>query len=160
MIAYNQLPDNARVWIYQSNRAFSDAQTKVIERKIVDFIQEWRSHGAAVRAWGGIKYNRFIILIVDESYEVPSGCSIDSSVALIKQIGTKMNVNMFDRLDFAYKTADNKVLSAGRDDFADLYANNQINDQTIVFNNLVTTKKDLENKWEIALADSWHINMI
>jgi len=50
---------------------------------------------------------------VDEDQEAPSGCSIDSSVAIIKDIEQKMKVNMFDRLNFAYKIDTNTVKSAG-----------------------------------------------
>lgn len=160
MVDYNQLPDNSRVWVYQSNKAFSDEQTSALRQKLHVFINQWQSHGKPVRAWGDIKYNRFVVLVVDESYEAPSGCSIDSSVAIIKDIEAEMDVDMFNRMNFAYKTDANTVLSADRDDFSSLYTNNSINDGTTVFNNLVATKADLENKWEVKLADSWHANMV
>ncbi len=100
-----------------------------------------------------------MVLVVDESYEAPSGCSIDSSVALIKQLEETYQVDFFDRMNFAYKK-DNAVLSANRTDFANLYQNGTINNQTIVFNNLVNTKEDLEEKWEVRLGDSWHARMV
>lgn len=160
MFDYNQLPASSRVWIYQSNQAFSEGQTQEIQQNLEQFVAQWQSHGAPVKAWAGIRYNRFVIFVVDEDHEAPSGCSIDSSVAIIKEIEQKMNVNMFDRLNFAYKTDANTVESADREDFAALYNANKINDTTTVFNNLVTTKADLESKWEISLGTSWHANMV
>jgi hypothetical protein len=160
MFDYNQLPTTSRVWVYQSNQAFSDAQTQEIQQNLKQFVTQWQSHGAPVKAWAGIRYNRFVIFVVDEDHEAPSGCSIDSSVAIIKEIEQKMAVNMFDRLNFAYKTDANRVESADREDFADLYNANKINDTTTVFNNLVNTKADLESKWEIPLGNSWHANMV
>lgn len=160
MITYDELPANARVWIYQSNQAFTEEQTTAIRQKLQQFIDQWQSHGAPVKGWAGIKYNRFIIIIADENHEAPSGCSIDSSVAVVKEIEAEMSVDMFDRLNFAYKTAPNTVLSANRGNFANLYASKTINDNTIVFNNLVATKADLETKWEVPLVNSWHINMV
>lgn len=160
MVDYQELPTTSRVWIYQSNRAFSDAQTQEIEKKLHQFVAQWQSHGATVKAWAGIRYNRFVIFVVDETHEAPSGCSIDSSVAIIKEIEQAMEVNMFDRLNFAYKVDDSTVESADREDFSVLYQSNKINDSTIVFNNLVTTKADLESKWEVALGTSWHANMV
>lgn len=159
MIDYNALPPDSRVWIYQSNRAFSPTENDEIQDQVRQFIQQWQSHGKAVKAWGTLQYNRFIIFIVDESYEPPSGCSIDSSVALIKQLEQTYQVDFFDRMNFAYKK-DHAVLAANRSDFAQLYQNGSINDQTIVFNNLVNTKKDLEDNWEIALGTSWHARMV
>jgi hypothetical protein len=160
MVDYNQLPANARVWVYQSNQAFSDAQTQEIQQNLEQFVAQWQSHGAPVKAWSGIRYNRFVIFVVDEDHEAPSGCSIDSSVAVIKGIEQKMEVNMFDRLNFAYKVDDNIVNSADREDFANLYSSSKIDDNTTVFNNLVNTKADLESKWEIPLGTSWHANMV
>lgn len=160
MIDYNLLPNNSRVWVYQSNQTFTDEQTATLNQKIENFIQGWQSHSHPLHAWGGVKYNRFIILVVDESFEAPSGCSIDSSVAMIKNIEQEFGVNLFDRLNFAYKTNKNEVLSADKEDFAALYANGDIDNNTTVFNNLVQTKADLESKWEIPLGDSWHRNMV
>ena len=160
MIDYNQLPSDSRVWIYQSNKAFTDLQTEKIQQKLEAFIKQWQSHNTPLKAWAGIKYNRFIQIIVDKSHEAPSGCSIDSSVALIKDIEKQMQVDMFDRLNFTYKSDSDSVLSASRPEFSKLYASGAINDNTTVFNNLVSSKAELETKWEIALSDSWHSRMV
>ncbi|MDC0230589.1 hypothetical protein OAK19_01355 [Aureispira] len=160
MIDYNQLPSDSRVWIYQSNKAFTDLQTEKIQQKLETFIKQWQSHDTPLKAWAGIKYNRFIQIIVDKSHEAPSGCSIDSSVTLIKSIEEEMQVDMFDRLNFTYKSDTDSVLSASRPEFSKLYASGAINDNTTVFNNLVSSKAELELKWEIALSDSWHSRMV
>lgn len=160
MVSYAQLPDQSRVWIYQSNQAFSEEQTQMIRQKLQNFVAQWQSHGAPVQGWADVKYNRFVVLAVDERYESPSGCSIDSSVSVIKEIEAATGVDMFDRLNFAYKTDTQTVQSADRDAFSELYTSKAINDTTIVFNNLVTTKIDLENKWEVPLGKSWHANMV
>lgn len=160
MVDYNQLPASSRVWVYQSNKAFSDEQTQSIQHNLERFVAQWQSHGASVKAWAGVRYNRFVIFVVDEAHEAPSGCSIDSSVAIIKDIEQQMKVDMFDRLNFAYKTSDRLVASADREDFSQLYHSSKINDTTIVFNNLVNNKADLDTKWEVSLGDSWHANMV
>ena len=159
MIDYNQLPDDARVWVYQSNKTFSKAEAMAIKQIITDFVNQWQSHGKQVRAWGELKYNRFVILAADEKHEAPSGCSIDSSVAMIKEIEQNTGADMFNRMHFSYKKGED-VLSADRLDFANLYQQGEINDQTIVFDNLIKTKADLDTKWEVALADSWHARMV
>ena len=160
MLNFNQLPDNARVWVYQSNRAFSDVQVKIIEQQLSDFCAQWLSHNKQLKAVAEVRYKRFIILTVDEGYEAPSGCSIDSSVALIKKIEAEMQVDMFDRMNFAWKNKEGKVLSAPRNEFSELYANGEIGDDTLVFNNLVNTKTDLINNWEVVLSSSWHARMV
>ena len=160
MINFNQLPEDARVWVYQCDMAFSEEQVKNIEQQLNDFSTQWLSHNKQLKASAEVRYNRFIILTVDEGYETPSGCSIDSSVALIKKIEAEMKVDMFNRMNFAWKNKEGKVLSAPRNEFSALYAKGEIGDDTIVFNNLVNTKTDLINKWEVALSTSWHARMV
>jgi hypothetical protein len=160
MINFEQLPDSSRVWIYQSNRAFTSEESNTIQNALNHFVKEWRSHGKEVVANGTLRYNRFVIFTVDESYEAPSGCSIDSSVAFIKELEQQYKVDMFDRFNFAYKSDDTTVESADRITFAELYAEQKINATTTVFNNLVNTKADLQDNWETTIEASWHKNMV
>lgn len=160
MVTFKQLPSTSRVWVYQSNRAFTSAESSTIQNALNHFIKEWRSHGKEVLANGTLRYNRFVVFTVDEAYEAPSGCSIDSSVAFIKELEQQYKVDMFDRFNFAYKSTDDTVESADRDTFSQLYAEKKITDTTVVFNNLVNTKADLQEKWETTIEASWHKNMI
>ncbi len=159
MYTFEQLPDTARVWIYQSNRNFSEAESADIRQKIQQFLAQWQSHGKTLKAAGDLYYNRFVVLIADEGYEAPSGCSIDSSVALIKDIEQNYQVDMFDRMHFTYIDGE-KVAGADRLTFAQLYKEGIINGDTTVFNNLVATKAEFNSKWKIKLSESWHARMV
>src|SRR5688572_25761964 len=88
---------SSRVWIYQSSRLFSLSQAFELEDAINAFCDEWRSHGADVKAYGNLFFGQFIILMADENQSMVSGCSTDSSVRFIKQLGEKYNVDFFDR---------------------------------------------------------------
>ncbi len=160
MVPYQDMPPNARVWIYQSNRLLTTAEGMQAHQALRQFVEQWQSHGKPVRAWAEVLHQLFLVLVVDEDYEAPSGCSIDSSVASIHGLGQALGVDWFDRMVFAYQTADQQVHTAPREQFAALYADGTINDETTVFNNLVQTKQDLETAWRIPLAESWHANMV
>ncbi len=97
--------------------------------------------------------------MVDESQAGASGCSIDKSVYFIKEIENVLQINLFDRLTFAYKDG-NEIKTAQRDDFARLFNEGKINYETMVFNNLVKTKKDFDETWLIPLRASWHKRMV
>ncbi len=43
--AYNNLPNNSRVWIYQSDREFSQNEVDFITEKAIEFINNWTRHG-------------------------------------------------------------------------------------------------------------------
>ena len=82
-------------------------------------------------------------------------CSIDSSVREIKKIEQTYGVDLFNRFNMAYKI-DNEVHVASKEDFETLVTIKQITADTIVFNNLVETLKDYQEKWEVKIANSWH----
>jgi len=154
-VPYNTLPDNARVWIYQSNRKFTTVEQELIGYKSRDFIEQWTRHGENVKGSFTILHDQFLIIAVDQDFVEVSGCSIDASVKLVQQLQLDLQVDMLNKLAIAYKeNSDIKILKMA--DFASLAKENKINSNTIVFNNMVNTKKGVENTWEIAAKDSWH----
>jgi len=150
----NQLSDSSKVWVYQSNRPFSESEMPVLRDKIKGFVTQWTAHKEEVSGAGDILYDRFVVLMADESQVGVSGCSIDSSVNFMRALGSEFNVNFFDRWCIAYKQGE-EVKACSRSEFEKLVENNLVNDETIVFNNLVQTKKEFERNWEIAFKNSW-----
>jgi len=108
-----------------------------------------------LKARAEVRYNRFLILIVDEGQAGASGCSIDKSVHFMQHLEQEFNINLFDRFNLAYREGDS-ILSAPRHEFEELIKQRGINQQTIVFNNLVQNLAELESKWEVPFKDSWH----
>lgn len=147
--------ENSRVWVYQSDRKLSEQETHEIEAKLKAFVQEWTAHTIQLVAGAEVRYNRFLILIVDESKTGASGCSIDSSVRFIKGLEQEYNINLFDRFNLAYKEGA-EVLSAPRSVFEQLVKDGKITADTIVFNNVVQTVAELNTKWEVPFKESWH----
>src|SRR5690606_33711389 len=94
--------DEARVWIYQSNRPFNKKEEREIEEQLLHFYSQWLSHGDPVKGWGGLFFNQFIILIADEQDIKVSGCSTDSSVRVIKSLERQYNVQLFDRMTITF----------------------------------------------------------
>lgn len=159
MTDYAQMPDSARVWVYQAKKPFEPSSIASIKQQIQEFVTIWTSHNQALRAWGDLLHEQFVVFMVDEAQAGASGCSIDKSVAFIKDLEQATSNDLFDRWTFTYLQED-EVKAAVRDQFEQLYQKGEINDQTIVFNNLVKTKAELECNWKITLADSWHKNFV
>lgn len=153
-----ELSKNSKVWIYQSNRRFTADEELFIFNWVESFTSQWEAHGRKLNAYSEIRYNRFIILVVDEGQAEASGCSIDKSVSLMKQIEQEFNITLFDRFNIAWKD-EKGIHSCGRDEFEQLIIAGQITENTIVFNNLVQTLGDLESNWEIPFKNSWHANI-
>lgn len=155
----NNMDHNSRVWVYQSSRQFLDKEVEQIKEKINAFTKEWSSHNQALEAHGDILLNRFIILMVDQNHAGASGCSIDKSVYFIQSLEKEYGVDFFDRMNIAYEK-DGQIQTTRKEQFAELYSMGLINDDTIVFNNLVENKSEFDTRWKIRLADSWHKHMI
>ncbi|HWD88558.1 MAG TPA: hypothetical protein VG367_10560 [Mucilaginibacter sp.] len=153
-----QFSEQSRVWIYQSDKELTDEQAAGLLILLNKFAAEWTAHNHQLEAKAEIRYNRFIVLIVDESQAGASGCSIDKSVNFLKRIEQEFGIHLFDRFNFAYREGE-KVLSAPRHQFEELLREGKVNNNTIVFNNLVPTLADLETKWEVPFKDSWHLQL-
>ena len=152
---YNKLPDNSRVWIYQSNREFTHKEIDFISTRAEMFINTWTRHGDNLKGSFTIKYNQFLVLAVDESFNNVSGCSIDSSVRFVQEIEKELGIDLMNKMNITFKDNEhiNLVTLA---DFQKFAKEQKITSETIVFNNLVTTKKDFEHNWEVPAEQSWH----
>ena len=161
METYREMPPEAKVWIYQSNRPFTDEELKELEPQIQTFADEWVSHNVKLKAFGAVYLNRFIVLMVDESQAGASGCSIDRSVYFLKLVERNFGVELFDRQTFAYRNGEGEaVCTVSSQEFAQLYQSGKITDETLVFDNLVNTKEAFDKAWIKPLGESWHKRLV
>jgi len=164
MINFKDMPLRSRVWIYQSIREFSKNEITQLKTKAERFISEWTSHGKTMSACIEIFHNRFIIICVDEKTTSASGCGIDKSVKFIKQLESDLggNTSLLDRMNVAYrqaslndKSGEGEIISCHISELKNLLAFPERQIGITVFNNLVNTKKELEQNWEVPLEKSW-----
>lgn len=153
---FPNFPNNSRVWIYQSNRAFTENEAIILQKELNEFASEWTSHSKKVTANGLVLYNHFIVIIANENQVGVSGCSIDNSVKFIQKIESKYQLNFFDRFYICF--LNEKLLNgASKNDFINLYNSSSINNHTLVFNNTVNNLYGLKNDWLLPLEKSWHL---
>ena len=155
LVNFESLSATSRIWIYQSNRGFSDNEVVEISTKIESFIANWKRHGDDLKASYQLKYNQFIIVAVDEDYKEVSGCSIDSSVNLIKQLESEFDLDLTNRLNVSFKD-NNNINIVSLAEFQNYVKQHKITSNTVVFNNMISTKADLIENWEVAVDKSWH----
>ncbi len=154
-IPFDSIPEESRIWIYQSNRKFSDDEIIEIEKDLLSFIDEWVSHGTPLEASFITKYNRFLILTVNQEVQQATGCSIDKSVEFIQKLEQKYKVDLLDKMNVTYKQGEfltHKSLL----DFKRMAKEKAVSENTIVFNNLVNTIEEWKENWEVPASDSWH----
>lgn len=154
-IPFENLPEESRIWIYQSSRKFSEDEIADIEKDLIEFINNWNAHGTSLEASFQIKYNRFIILAINQEVQQATGCSIDSSVGFIQKLEQKYNVDLLDKMNVAFKQGE-FVTYKTLLEFKKLAKDKSVSENTIVFNNLVNTIEEFNDGWEIPAAESWH----
>ena len=144
---FPQLPDTSRVWLYVSDRPFDATESNYIQDALSDFTQnKWATHGTKLMASGSVLMNQLVVLAVDEEVMNASGCSIDSSVRLMKQIGTELKVDFFNRL-FVLISKESEIK---RVHFQDL---NQYADWKLL-NPMVSSLEEVRNRFLIDVKES------
>jgi len=155
LVEFNVLPESSRVWIYQASRSFTKEELKELGQELDAFIEDWTAHGSDLQAGYEIRYNRFIVLALDQSLTAASGCSIDASVHFILQLEKKYNVELLDKMNVSYKQGEFVAYKA-LNDFKKMAKQKAVSMNTIVFNNLVTNKGEYLEHWEVPASESWH----
>ena len=153
-VSFSELPENSKIWIYTSNRELSDDEVNRIEGFSNEFLNNWTSHGVKVEASVLIPYNHFIIICANQENQNLSGCSIDDSIRFIKTIEEDLDISLLNREIVTFKAGEN-IKKINLKNLKSEVADGNIGPDTIVFNNLIDTKKDYINDWETNVSNSW-----
>ena len=97
-VEYQKLPNHSRVWVYQSEREFTQEEIDFISKNAIQFIENWTKHGSDLQGSFTIKYNQFLVLAVDEGFNNVSGCSIDASVHFVQELEKALKVDMMNKI--------------------------------------------------------------
>ena len=154
-VPFENLPDESKIWIYQSNRKFSDEEFAAIENDLKAFIEGWAAHGTSLEASYQLKYNRFIILTVNQEKQAATGCSIDASVQFIQDLEKKYEIDLLDKMNVTFRLGD-FIAHKPLIEFKKMAKEKAVSGNTIVFNNLVNTLGEWQEFWEVPASESWH----
>jgi hypothetical protein len=154
--ASSDFADNSKIWVYFSNRAFSDSEFQEIQKQFDDFSSQWKSHGAAMKNAMMLIDNQIAVISVDESLHAVSGCGIDASVKVIKEIETKYDVSFFERNWVFYK--ENKNLKKMQLSEFKIFCKSNTNIQVVnpYFNNL----NEIRTHFYMKIEDSLYKNFL
>ncbi len=154
-VPFENLPEESKIWIYQSNRKFTDEEFAAIKSDLKLFIESWEAHGNNLESSFELKYNRFIILAVNQEVQMATGCAIDRSVAFIQDLEKKYNVDLLDKMNVTFKLGEH-VAHKTLIDFKKMAKDKAVTENTIVFNNLINNIAEYNESWEVPAMDSWH----
>ena len=139
-----------RIWIYQANRQLSEQESIHLLEKMDHFTMQWTAHGKQLVAQALLRYNQFLVIRVNEGLVKATGCSIDKSTEMLKQVQQELGLDFFDRMQIAYRDQDD-IKTVSRAGFEKLIEEGKVTENTIVFNNMVSTGEELAKHWEIPI---------
>jgi len=152
-MAFENLPDHSRLWIYGFEQQLSDEQYALVKARLERFKDEWMYHGSAVTGDYDIVENRFVIVATDEAI---SGCSIDSSVAVFKELKQNQGLDALNQDLIFYRDKEN-IIAKDRTEFQELVNSGRINENTRVFNLMINQLVSIKNGlFETEFKNSWH----
>ena len=148
------MPDSARLWVYQANRRLTAQEQEIIRQSTQQFINQWAAHGNGLTASYLLEDAHFLIIMVDERSAEASGCSIDSSVGLIRNLEQELNVSFLDRSIIAIKNR-SEIELLPLSSVKSSIAEGKITDDTEVYNNSVASYGEWKSSWKQKAPDSW-----
>ena len=154
-IDFSNLPPHSRIWIYQSNRKFSPEEEASIEKQTEEFLQQWTAHGQNLEAGFEIKHHRFIVIGLNQENASASGCSIDASVHFIQSLEKAYGLDLMDKMNVTFYNGPH-IAHKSLADFKAMAKARSVSPNTVVFNNLVNTKAEYLDHWEVPAKESWH----
>jgi hypothetical protein len=81
--------------------------------------------------------------------------TIDASVQFILQLQEEYDIALLDKMNVCFKQGE-YVQYKELKDFKKLLKNKAVTGKTIVFDNLIQTKEEFENYWEVPITESWY----
>ncbi|WP_276368061.1 hypothetical protein [Chryseolinea sp. H1M3-3] len=153
-VPFEKINEHARIWVYQANRKFNSDESNIISQTLLAFTENWLVHGQPMHASFDLKFNQFIILAADDQVSAPSGCSIDDSVRTVKKLGAELGIDFFDRTLIAFRSNED-IFTISSSDLKAKLKEEMWNRDTLVFNNLVGTKRELVQSWMVPAGTTW-----
>ena len=148
------MPDTARLWVYQSDRRLTEKEQVLIGERTQQFIDQVAAQGSGLTATYVLEGAHFLVIMVDERFAEASGCSIDASVGLVRDLEKVLQLSFLDRSKVAVKI-DDEITLLPLNSIKKSIAEGLIDQHTVVFNNAVSNYADWKNNWRQKASDSW-----
>jgi len=157
LIEYTAIPEDSKVWIYPSSRKFYPNEIDLIKKQLIAFLENWKQNDQKIETGYVLKYNRFLVIFTSSKTPVTTN-SINALVTFIIELQNEYSVELLDKMNACFKQGEHvqyKDLKA----FKQLIKGKAVNKRTVIFDNLVTTKNEFEEFWEVPASESWYSNL-
>ena len=153
-VPFENLSDNARVWIYTAAQGLILKEENEIEKGLRGFAESWQSHHKDILASFKIIKSRFIVVAADEAYNDVSGCGIDKSVHVIQDIENELGISLTDKTLVCFDVQ-GRIQAIPFQKIKEAVLQGRIEVDTYFYNTLIQTKAELSSQFYITIKDGW-----
>lgn len=159
-VPFDSLPDDARVWVFGSDRPLDAAAAARLLAVVDAHLAQWAAHGAPLTSARDWREDRFLTVAVDQRTANASGCSIDTLFRQLQGLEQALGTSLVGGGRVFYRDASGTVQSTDRAGFAELGARGDVTADTMVFDPTVPTSGAWRAGFERRAGESWHGSLI
>lgn len=153
-LPFEELPRESRVWIYTGSRTFTPSEESAVSELLKSFCEQWAAHGQPLNTSYKIERNQFIVMALNEDFQNPSGCSIDSSVGILRQIQASTGIDFLNRSVIPF-VINKKVELIPLSNLKTGFTSGDLKSDTLTVHTLASTKGEWETNKTIPAEKSW-----
>ena len=154
-VEFNQLPDDARLWVFASDRPLSSDEARTLLLEVDSFLAGWKAHGAPLRSAREWRDDRFLVIGVDPTVEQASGCSIDGLFRGLRSLETALGTTLVGGGRVFYRDTLGAPQVASRGAVPELAAAGVISRDTRVFDTALTDAGSYRDRFETPARETW-----
>ena len=160
IVAFDALPDSARVWVFAAAAPVPGAAAGVLLQRVDAFLDQWRAHGAPLACARDWRDDRFLAVAVDEAATDASGCSIDALFEALRELEGLLGTSLLTNGMVFWRDTDGAVMAANRPAFRAAAAEGAVTADTPVFDTTVITAGAWRTSFETPARASWHERLL
>ena len=161
LVSFPSLPDESRLWCFGASRSPAGAETARLLDTMQSFVEQWTAHDRQLKAGMAWIDHRFLLIAVDEARAGASGCSIDALNRQIRDLESRLGLDLLDSKPVWFRDGRGRVRSCSRADFSTAAERGEVGPDTPVFDLTLTRLGDYrQGRFERAASSSWHRSLI
>jgi hypothetical protein len=158
-VEFNQLPPNARVWVFASDRSLAGNDATRLLDEVDAFLDEWKAHGVPLRSAREWRDDRFLVIGVDPTEEQASGCSIDGLFRGLRSLEQALSTGLVAGGRLFYRDSAG-IQVAKRSDVRLLAERGALSADSTVYDTSLTDVTSYREKFTRPARESWVASLI
>lgn len=159
-VRFDELPSDARVWVFASDRPLNSDDAKILLDEVDRFLAQWKAHGAPLRSAREWKDDHFLAIGVDPSVEQASGCSIDGLFRGLQGVERLLHTRLVAGGRVFYRDPDGSPRLASRSELQRIAEHGDLTEETRVFDTTIADADAWRDRFERPARETWVASLL